>query len=713
MALRTVRESGRIRRQRRPTPVIHFLSGALRGTAHAGIVWLALLRLHAGRLLFLLRGRAPAAGRGRRVTRIAFPSCDAPQVSIVIPVFNHLDTTLACLASVVGAGCPCAYEVIVVNDASTDETARVLASIPNLRLLSNERNEGFIAACNHGAAVARGAYLLFLNNDAELTPGSVASLLETFRRFPEAGLAGPKLVYPGGVLQEAGGIVWRDGSAWNYGKYGFAGRPEYGYVREADYCSGACLMIPRDLFSEIGKFDPLYAPAYYEDTDLAFKVRAAGRKVYYQPFAEVVHHEGVTCGRRTGAGVKRAQVENQRRFQQRWKDVLARHAPNGVRPDLEKDRAAKRRVLVVDHRMLTPDRDSGSVRMWRMLHILRELGCKVTFSGERPEARQPYAAELQADGIEVLYPPYVTSLRRYLRKYGKRYDTILLSRVDVARKHLAACRACCPHAMLIFDTVDLHFLREQREAELSGERKARKAAARRKKQEIAAMRKAHVTLVVSPVEKELLARAAPDVRVEQVSNIHSVCGPSNPFEQRRDLLFVGGFEHPPNADAVLWFAREILPRVRERLGDVRFYVVGDGPPPAVRDLAGEAVVVTGHVPDLVPYLRDCRLSVAPLRYGAGVKGKINSSMSYGLPVVATSVACEGMQLADGKDVLIAESPADFAEAVVRLYRDPDLWAKLSDGGVANIRRHFSAEAAAATLRRILFGDAAHAASYTR
>ena len=204
-------------------------------------------------------------------------------VSIIIPVFNQLEYTHACLASLQTVEEQAPFEVIIVDDCSTDATADALPQVDGIIYLRNEKNSGFVVSCNHGAENARGKYLVFLNNDTLLKPGWLTALLDTFTEEPRAGIVGSKLLYPDGRLQEAGGIIWRDASGWNYGKFDDPEKPEYNYLREVDYCSGAALMVPKALFESLGGFDSRYAPGYYEDTDLAFKVRRAGYKVFYQP----------------------------------------------------------------------------------------------------------------------------------------------------------------------------------------------------------------------------------------------------------------------------------------------------------------------------------------------------------------------------------------------------------------------------------------------
>jgi glycosyltransferase involved in cell wall biosynthesis len=186
-----------------------------------------------------------------------------------------------------------------------------------------------------------------------------------------------------------------------------------------------------------------------------------------------------------------------------------------------------------------------------------------------------------------------------------------------------------------------------------------------------------------------------------LSNIHELVPGGKPWAEREGLVFIGGFRHPPNTDAVLWYANEILPLVRELLPGVTTTIVGAEPPATIRALAAADLVVTGYVPDVAPWFTGCRVSIAPLRYGAGVKGKVNLAMSYGLPVVATTASVEGMALLPGDDVLVADDAAAFAAAIARVYRDQALWERLAAGGRANIRAHFSRDVARAAVLELL------------
>ena len=634
----------------------------------------------------------------------AVPASDAPRVSIVVPVYNQAAHTLGCLRALAGHPPSVACEIIVVDDGSSDQTHAWMTSIAGLRYHVRAGNGGFIAACNDGAALARGDYLVFLNNDTFPQPGWLDALLDTFGTRPDTGLVGAQLVYPDGRLQEAGGVVFDDGSAWNYGRFESPEDPRYASLRKADYCSGAAIMVPTALFRDLGGFDARYAPAYYEDTDLAFAVRARGLRVLYQPAARVVHLEGITAGTDTGSGIKAYQIRNRDLFARKWAEALVGRPAAGTLPSPSTLAHGHRQVLVVDAETPRPRHDSASLRMVNLMRLLVGEGAHVVFLPADLRAAGEDTAALRQLGVESWHAPFAASVASWMRAHGHRFDVVLLSRHYVAAELLPLVRRFAPQARIVFDTVDLHFLREKRGADIAGDDALRRSAGKTRDRELALMRQADATLVVSPVERDMLAALLPPTtRVEVLSNLHEIAGNGAPFAQRRDLVFVGGFRHPPNADAMLWFGREVFPRIRARLPDVRLHCIGAEPPTGVRALQEiPGITVHGHVPDLAPYMDGVRVAIAPLRFGAGVKGKVNLSMAHGQPVVATPCAVEGMHLVDGHDVLVAEGADAFADAVVRLYGDASLWHRLSTNGRDNIRKHFSLDAARNAVRRIFF-----------
>jgi len=636
----------------------------------------------------------------------ALPTADlagsAPRASIVIPVFNQFAHTLACLRALAAHPSEAPFEVIVVDDGSSDETETALRQIDGLRYHRRAQNGGFIAACNDGAELARGDYLVFLNNDTVPQPGWLEALLRTFDEHPDCGLVGAQLLYPDGRLQEAGGIVFADGSAYNYGRFEAADDPRFAFVREVDYCSGAAIAVPRALFSRLGGFDRRYAPAYFEDTDLAFAVRHAGYSVLYQPFSRVVHMEGATAGTDTGSGIKAYQVRNREVFRDKWSDALTTHPLDQNDIDAAAVHQRRRTVLVIDEATPRPDRDSGSLRLVNLMQLLRAEGAHVVFLPSDRAHDGRYTEALQQSGVEVWHAPFIDRATAWLRRHGRRFDTVLVCRHFVAREFLPALREHAPQARIVFDSIDLHYLRERRGAEVAGDPGLLRAAERTRQLELDVIARSDVTLVVSESERVLLTQDAPAATVEVLSNLHRVAGPGQPFAQRHDLVFVGGFRHPPNVDAVQWFVTSVFPLIQAKLPDVRFHCIGGDVPDEVASLSTQpGVMVHGHVPDITPYMDGARIAVAPLRYGAGVKGKVNLSMAHGQPVVATACAVEGMHLRAGEDVLVADAAQAFADAVLRLYGDQALWQQLAANGLRNVERHFSLDAGREVVRRVL------------
>jgi GT2 family glycosyltransferase/glycosyltransferase involved in cell wall biosynthesis len=634
---------------------------------------------------------------------ISIVASDNPLVSVIIPIYGKVEYTLRCLASVAAHTPLAEFEVIVVDDCSPDNSFDALSQkVEGIRVLRNERNQGFIRSCNIGAKAAKGQYLYFLNNDTEVTEGWLDALLRTFSDFPGTGLAGSKLVYPDGRLQEAGGIIWQDGSAWNFGRFQDPQLPVYNYAREVDYCSGASIMVPKSLFEELGGFDEHYLPAYCEDSDLALKIRDKGYRVIYQPLSTVIHYEGITSGTDTTQGTKAYQIENSKKLFERWKQHLQFHQAPGNDVDNAKDRRATRRALVLDHCTPTPNQDAGSVTVFNLLLLLREMDFQVTFIPEDNLLYMPdYTTALQRSGTEVLYAPYVISVEQHLKEYGERYDLAFLFRPGVVERHVQTVRKYCPNAKVLFHTVDLHYLRMSREAQLQQGKAKQKAAEEMQQREFAAIRAADASIVHSTAEMEILKPLLPEARLHVFPLIMDIQGVRKTYQERRDIVFVGGYQHAPNVDAVRYFAEEVMPLLRKKLPGVRFHAVGSKPPAEIKALASEDIIITGFVEDLNPLLDKMRVSVAPLRYGAGIKGKIGAAMAVGLPVVATSLAVEGMSLTDGENILVADGPEAFANAVAMVYHDEALWTSISRNGLAFADRAWGAEAAWKILSAIL------------
>ncbi len=620
---------------------------------------------------------------------------DAPDVSVIIPVHGQLGWTLNALDALLPHASRRGFEVIVVDDASPDRTASVIAGlaarVPGVSLLRRPRNEGFIAAANAGAASARGRVLVLLNNDTRVAAGWLDALIDSFDLFPRAGLVGSKLLYPDGSLQEAGAILWRDGSAWNHGRGADPNRPEFCHARRVDYISGASIAVPAALWRALDGLDPHFAPAYGEDADLAMRVRAAGHEVWYQPTSRVIHYEGRTGGTDThgGGGAKAHQVVNLKKLFVRWHGVLATHGRPGSDPYQERERGVRRRALVVDASTPTPKQDAGSGVTMESIRILQRLGYKVHFAPQDNMLFQPGHTEaLQRIGVECAHAPHDVGFDEYLARHGALFDVILVFRPAVLEAIEPAVRRHAPAAALVFSNADLHFLRRERQAALSGETVDPAARTR----ELALIARTPVTLTLSTFERELLAREAPGACVLPQPFPHAVVGTRVGFAAREGFLFLGGYGHPPNVDAAVFLARDILPVLRRELPAARVILAGANPTPEVLALAGPGVEVPGAIDDLAPLFDRARVFVCPVRAGAGVKGKVIAAMAHGLPVVATGCGAEGIEVTDGRDLLVADGAVAVAAACARLHRDPGLWRDLSAAGLAHVARACSAEA---------------------
>lgn len=628
-----------------------------------------------------------------KIEKIEFPVFQDPLVSIIIPTYGQVDYTIHCLYSIYKADINVPYEIIVAEDASGDPDVARLRTIKNVKLLEWKENLGFLRSCNAAVKATRGTYVFLLNNDTEVAPGAVEALLDTFENWPKSvGLAGSRLLYPDGSLQEAGALVWRDGSACNLGRQDDPTKHEYTYRRPTDYISGAAIMLPTKLWSELGGFDEHYLPAYCEDSDLAFRVRQAGYEVVYTADSSIVHFEGISHGRDTSSGVKASQVENSRKLYHRWQPVLEKdHGAVGEKGMRARDRVGDRKViLIIDHYVPEPDRDAGSRTMATFIEQLLATGRVVKFWPDNRHRSPGYTDQLLRKGVEVLYGQGDETFESWIIENGTDIDEVLLSRPHIAPPYIPLLREYSK-AVLAYYGHDLHHARMMLEAEkLNDERKVLAAAAMRD-QEISVWRSVDVVLYPSEDEAREVLRLSPGINAMAVSPyaFEPRAAEELTAEGRRGIIFVAGFAHAPNVDAALWFCEKVYPLIRQRIPDIALSLVGSNPTDRVKALAGDSVEVTGFVSDaeLADRYAAARVAVAPLHYGAGVKLKVVEALQQGVPMVTTSVGAQGLTgLAD--ICFIADKPDEYAEAVIKLLEDASTWVDCSRRQRKYVDDHF-------------------------
>ncbi len=566
----------------------------------------------------------------------ATPSIDEPDrvdASIVIPTYDNWFFATACLHAIARAKTHLGFEVIVADDASPStapEHAPWRSS--GVRVLRSESNRGFVGNCNAAARAARGRHLVFLNDDTLVCDGWLDELVATFERFDDVGAVGARLLQANGSVGEAGGIVWRDGSAWNFGRHLEADHASVRYARPADYVSGACLAIPRELFQELGGFDPVYAPAYFEDTDLAFRLRRAGKRVVYQANARVYHFEGASSGVDPTSGVKRHQTINQATFAERWGEVVAQHGERGVDAEHEKDRYAAGHVLMIDVCFPTPLRDGRSHALVQTLLRLRDEGHKTTLLPENLDAPPALADPLRGLGIQVLGGRDVASIDTYLARHGAALTKVGFGRPNIAERWSALVEARCPRAELI--TYDL----------------------------------ADATSDTPDPERSHADTAkwndATSTEVER-SGVWVVTG------NRDDVL----------ADSLLWLRDEVIPALgQDRIGapelprfslDSRGWLnhlasANDGF--AFPDTTAHPSAKSHHKP-----LAGHRIAIAPNRFGGDIRAAIGTALSQGLPCVLSPHTAAHLEIADHPAIAIASDAQSFARAIADWMSDDTRW----------------------------------------
>ena len=613
--------------------------------------------------------------------------------SIVVNVHGDAEATFQCLRSLTRRVDLSESEVIVVNNSGDETTQALLSRFRGLVRVVEGKPGGdagvapnrdfqdlwtrFVAAVSSFVEQTRGRHLIFLDGTAVVSRGWLCGLIETLERDESAGAVGSMLADAYGRVHEAGGVVWSDGMTSGYGRASSANDRRYAFAREVDFCSATSLAVRGELFERLGGFDARYASGEYAAADLCMGVRGLGYRVVYQPASRVTVFNDMRFP------LERGRTEAREEFRDKWRATLEREHASINASDFE--RAANRKwatqIAVFDDLVPMPDRDAGSARMLHILRALNEWSHPVFISLSKLSLPR-YERALWREGIETVS---LLDFERLMRE--RNFRAAILSRPHVAEELLKPIRRASPGTRVIFDMVDAHSLRLAREHALTGDAATAREAERYRKIESHLARECDVVWCASTADEDYMKRLAQGVSTDVVPTIHPPHERGLPFEERENLLFVGNFRHKPNADAVRFYARDVLLRVRASLPAVELLLVGNDAPKEFA--AYEGVRLLGYVPDIEPLLARARVSVAPLRFGAGINGKIGEALAHGLPVLTTEIGAAGLALRDGEEALIADSPEALADATVRLYTDEALWRRLSENGYAHVERNFS------------------------
>jgi O-antigen biosynthesis protein len=601
------------------------------------------------------------------------------RASIIVPTLGN-PLLLRCLDSLrrhIGSVVP--YEVVVVGNGVPNarlEPIRTL-SWPALRLVPSPVNLGFVGGCNRGAAEGSGEYLVFLNDDTEVLPGWLEALVETADGHPQAAAVGSLILFPDGSIQEAGSIVWRDGSTLGVARGASIEASAYNFLRPVDYCSACSLLVRRECWDAVGGLDARYFPAYYEDVDLCFTLAQAGFRILLQPRSRLVHYE---TGSSSTPRKTFLLLRNRESFALKWADALQTReaaAPTDTRAvarAVERARGTPR-LLLIDDRPPQRGCGAGFSVLLDAIEAIHGTGAAVSIAvSDRLDGDlEPLANR----GVHVMRERPESALAFLEGLFGR----VVISRPHNFARFAALVRRHQPQAVLVYLAEALFYRRMQRQLELvtdAGEReRLTEEMLHYRELERAIPLQADHVICVSDEEAAILAAVEGHCPIETIRPVAPGVPPtSGGFAARTGLLFTPGWlagDASPNTDALRWFVEAVLPRLLEHRSDIRLRVTGSDPPRAALALEGPAVSFVGFVPDLGPLYEAARIVVVPMRVGAGVKVKCLEAMQYGVPIVSTTVGAEGLGLQDTRAVVVTDAPEEFAASLLRLYESPHAW----------------------------------------
>lgn len=620
---------------------------------------------------------------------LTFPKVQNPTASIIVYAQDNFAHTYNCLCSILVANGATNFEVIVVDDASTDQTETLQDLVTNVTVVRNSKALGFAKSCNKAGKSAAGQYLVFLDSHAEPCTRWLDELTFCFNNFDAVGLVGSKILDGDGDVRSAGGIVWEDGTHAAYGNGDHSYNPKHCYTRHTDFAFENGLMIAADFWRNIGMFSADYRSLNFAAMDLAFKTREAGLHTLYAPMSEVVLYRSPSRPEQI-ASDDDLDAGDQATFHQRWQTVFEKHGPRSTHADLEKDRNTIGRVLFVDFRLPRYDMDAGSYAALQEIRTLQALGYKVSFLPLELIELGKYADNLRRMGVEVIHRPAFASAQDFIANRGFEFDAIYITRYNVAQQVLGYIDTFAPKAKKIFCNADLHYLRELRAALVNGDESKLQSVERVRRQETDIMLEMDVTLSYSNVERDIImASTLGKVKTAKCPWVVECQDTVPAFSERDDIAFFGSFGHAPNKEALLHFADEVLPLLLQKKPELKVYVYGSEIDESIRALANENLIIVGYVNAVDEVYNSHKALIVPLLSGAGLKGKVMGAFAHGMPSILSPVAHEGSGAHIGTECLVAQTPDEWLKAIDTLTTDGKRWAEISKAGQNYVNTKFN------------------------
>ncbi|WP_200976654.1 glycosyltransferase [Echinicola sp. 20G] len=623
---------------------------------------------------------------------VHFGRKESPTLTVIIHSVKEMSSLSQLLYSIKSSWKD-EVKVIVVLEESQKEVISFLDENTygvGIHLIQSEGK--LISALNELISSTNSDLIAFWSGQTILESGNLQELVLNMKSNPDWTAISGKILAEDGLIKSAGSYINPDFELTYYGKFDLPSHPKYNFIREVDALdSGFVIFNVKELQAQNG-LNNNHESLSHALTDLALRLKKkADKRTIYNPMLTLSSKEEVGHLETTKKDTNLLKTS----YPEYFNNIELNNEEELVRRFLP-----KKTLLFIDIFLPEYDKDSGSVRAFHLLKMLKHLGYHVIFVPRKGDKNDPYYTEFRNLGLEILYAyPDRSGMKKLLIDILPSVDTAWICRPQL-NKEFEWIFKQNPKIKWICDTIDLHYIRLSREAEITGSQKLKRKAHKFHQLELDLTSKADISFTVTTDEKELLMQQGIK-RVEVIPNIHEIhsVAASKSYAEREGILFIGSYNHPPNIDAVVWMIEEIMPIIwKEHAMPVT--LLGSAPTEKVKALASDLVKVPGFVQDVEPYFVNHRLFVAPLRYGAGMKGKIGQSLAYQLPIVTTDVGAEGMGLKDGENVMLADSKEKFVAQILKVYQDEMLWKKLSDGS-AQVLEPLLPNTVKSSLKRIL------------